>query len=123
MIARILGTVGTVLLISGLALGFAPVRLGEVSCGSAFRDGSDVAQLAATMGPNGSLAAADGIQIACAQARSSRQVPVWMLLIVGLASGAGGVAARYPAWAGRRVAVKRDDREDGGGKQVPPIPW
>lgn len=120
MITRVLVTTGAVLVISGLALGFAPIRLGDVSCGSTFRDGSYVDQLTATMGPDGSLLAADGIKVVCAAARSSRELPVWMLLTVGLAAVGGGVAARYPT--GQR-ATRGEDHGDGGGKHVPPIPW
>ena len=83
MMKRVLITLGLVLFIGGIGLGFLPVSVGRVGCGSAFV-GSDYAFEAD---------ASDEIEVRCDSARSANRIPAIILLVVGLGlAAAGGVA-------------------------------
>jgi hypothetical protein len=91
MMKRVLITLGLVLFIGGIGLGFLPVSVGRVGCGSAFvgSDYASEAELTNTMlGP-----ASDETEVRCDSARSATRIPAIILLVVGLGlAAAGGVA-------------------------------
>jgi hypothetical protein len=80
MSAKVLATVGAVLLVAGFLVGFIPVSSGGVNCGSAFAasDEADIADMVNAM--NGQVS---GIAAQCESLRSIVAIPSWVLLGIG----------------------------------------